>query len=378
MLKWLLEQDFMPHGHCYYWRPDILWTYVVSDSVIALAYYSIPVTLVYFASKRKDFPFRGVLALFAAFIILCGTTHILDIITIWNPIYAVDAIIKAATALVSIATALVMIPLVPIALSMRSPAELETANNLLLVEIQRRGEAEKQLETAVEDLRRSNDELEQFASAASHDLQAPLRAVVNFTQLLKRDLDGKLSKDTEEYLGLIEDGGSRMQMLIKDLLQVAHVSQERGDAAAVDMNRALETACGQLQFIIKESGAIIRAAKLPPVLGHEVLIAQLLQNLVGNALKYVDATVKPDIEITATREQDHWHFVVADNGIGIAENQLKAIFVIFRRLHTQDRFSGSGIGLSLCKKIVDWHKGRIWAESMPGKGSQFHFTLPAA
>jgi chemotaxis family two-component system sensor kinase Cph1 len=378
MLQWLLKQDFMPHGHCYFWRPDILWTHVLSDGIIALAYFSIPVTLVYFLSKRKDFPFRGVLALFAAFIILCGTTHILGIITVWKPVYAVDGLVKAITALVSIATALVIVPLVPIALSMRSPAELEAANQLLEAEVERRREVEKRLEAAVENLYRSNEELEQFASAASHDLQSPLRAVVNFTQLLKSHAEGKLDKDANEFLGFIEEGGKRMQALITDLLQVSRVGKEDAKMEVVPMQQVLQKANSQLQLNLQESGATVHADNLPNVLGHEGHLLQLLQNLIGNAIKYVAPGVKPEVWITAARENNHWHFVVADNGIGIEEKHLKTVFAIFRRLHTQDQYPGSGIGLAICKKIIERHKGRIWIESEPGKGSKFHFTLPAA
>jgi two-component system, chemotaxis family, sensor kinase Cph1 len=378
MLQWLFEKDFMPHGHCYFWRPDILWTHVLSDGIIALAYFSIPVTLVYFLNKRRDFPFRGVLALFAAFIILCGTTHILGIITVWKPIYAIDGLVKAATALVSIATALVLIPLVPIALGMRSPAELEAANKLLQEEIERRRETEARLEVAVEKLHRSNEELEQFASIASHDLQSPLRAIVNFTQLLKGKVEGKLDKDAGEFLDFIEQGGKRMQSLISDLLQVARINKGLPEMTVVSMNQVLESVREQLRLSLEETGATLEATDLPDVLGHEGQLVQLLQNLIGNAAKYVAPGVKPVIRIRATREQNDWHFVVADNGIGIKPEHLKSIFVIFRRLHRDDQYPGSGIGLSVCKKIIERHQGRIWVTSKPDKGSEFHFTLPVA
>jgi two-component system, chemotaxis family, sensor kinase Cph1 len=378
MLQWLFEKDFMPHGHCYFWRPDILWTHVLSDGIIALAYFSIPVTLVYFLNKRRDFPFRGVLALFAAFIILCGTTHIFGIITVWKPIYAIDGLVKAATALVSIATALVIIPLVPIALGMRSPAELEAANQSLQEEIGRRRETESSLETAIDKLHRSNEELEQFASIASHDLQSPLRSIVNFTQLLKQNAEGKLDKDAEEFLGFIEQGGKRMQSLISDLLQVARINKGLPEMTVVSMNQVLESVREQLRLSLEETGATLEATDLPDVLGHEGQLVQLLQNLVGNATKYVAPGVKPVIRIRATREQNDWYFVVADNGIGIQPEHLKSIFVIFHRLHLDDQYPGSGIGLSICQKIIERHKGRIWVTSEPDKGSEFHFTLPAA
>ncbi len=378
MLQWLLEQDFMPHGHCYFWRPDILWTHVISDAVVALAYYSIPITLVYFASKRKDIPFREVLGLFAAFIILCGTTHIMGIVTVWKPLYVIDGMIKAATALVSIVTAAVLIPLVPVALSMRSPAELEAANLLLREEVERRRTAERRLEAAVENLYRSNEELEQFASAASHDLQSPLRAVVNFTQMLRESCAGRLTSEDQEFMSYIEDGGKRMQSLITDLLQISRIGKQEAAPEPVSMDKALEQAKRQLQANIAEKGAVVEVAgPLPEVMGNVAQLTQLMQNLIGNAIKYTSAETRPHIRVSAAREENLWHFVVADNGIGIPEKHLRAVFVIFRRLHTEDEFPGTGIGLSLCKKIVEHHGGSIWAESDVGQGSRFHFTLPA-
>jgi signal transduction histidine kinase len=377
MLQWLLEQDFMPHGHCYFWRPDILWTHVLSDGIIALAYFSIPVTLVYFLSKRKDFPFRWVLALFAAFIILCGMTHIMGIITVWKPIYAVDGMVKAATALVSIATALMIVPLVPIVLSMRSPAELEAANRLLETEVSRRREVEKRLGAAVEDLHRSNEELEQFTSVASHDLQSQLRAVINYTQLLKGSTEGQLDKKNGELLDFIEAGGNRMQGLITKMSQLSEIGRETGDATVVSMNLALEDACKQQQSCIQKSGLAIQAETLPDVTGHAGQLSMLLQNLLVNATKYMAPGLKPVVRISATRENDHWHFVVADNGIAIDQKYLKEVFAIFRQPHIQDLYPGSGIGLSICKKIVARHHGRIWVDSEAGRGNQFHFTLPA-
>src|ERR1041384_2038566 len=142
MLDWLLNGNFMPHGHCYFWRPDILWTHVISDALIAAAYFSIPVTLIYFVRRRRDLPFPWILLLFAAFILLCGTTHILSIITVWKPIYALDGVIKGITAATSVVTAIALVPLVPMALMLRSPRELERANQRLELEATRRERAE--------------------------------------------------------------------------------------------------------------------------------------------------------------------------------------------------------------------------------------------
>ena len=377
MFNWLFERDFMPHGHCWLWRPDILWTHVVSDGVIALAYFSIPVTLLYFARQRKDLPFRWVFAFFAAFIVLCGTTHIFNIWTIWTPVYPMEGVIKGLTALVSIVTASALVPLVPEALRLRSPRELEDINQKLQAEITTRREVEHKLELTVENLYRSNQELEQFANVASHDLQSPLRGIISFTQLLRRECQNKVSKEADEFFESIERSGKHMNALINDLLQLSRVDVTSAPPAKVNMGAAVEQARVQLGANLKTKGTLLHVGEMPDVMGDQAQLSQLFQNLIENAAKFQKPGVKPDIRVSAAREGDEWHLVVEDNGIGIPPGQLENIFIIFRRLHGSDEFPGTGIGLSLCKKIVERHGGRIWAESTPGKGSRFHFTLRA-
>lgn len=377
MWQWLLQNGFMPHGFCYQWRPDILWMHVVSDAVVALAYFSIPLTLIYFLRHRRDIPFRWLIGLFAAFIILCGLTHVFGIWTVWQPVYGLEGLVKAMTALVSIFTAMALVPIIPEALKLRSPAELEAANRQLEAEVESRRAAERRLEEVVENLYRSNEELEQFAYIASHDLQAPLRTVVSFSGLLQQECRGRLGPNADEYCQFIVDGGVRMQALINDLLQLSRVNRDTALPAPVSMGEALGDASRQLQGMIRDRGAVIEAGTLPVVMGNPVQLSQLLQNLLANAIKYQPAGQTPCIRISADRRGDDWHFVIEDNGIGIPEKHLQTIFEIFRRLHTDDQYPGTGIGLSLCKKIVARHGGRIWAESEPGRGSRFHFTLRA-
>jgi chemotaxis family two-component system sensor kinase Cph1 len=377
MWQWLLQNGFMPHGFCYQWRPDILWMHVVSDAVVALAYFSIPVTLIYFLRHRRDIPFRWLIGLFAAFIILCGLTHVFGIWTVWQPVYGLEGVVKALTALVSIFTALALVPIIPEALKLRSPAELEAANRQLEAEIESRRAAERRLEEVVENLCRSNEELEQFAYIASHDLQAPLRTVVSFSGLLQQECRGQLSASADEYCRYIVEGGKRMQAQIYDLLQLSRINRDAAQPVVVSMRAVLEDATRQLQAMIRDHGAVIVAGELPEVMGNPAQLSQLFQNLLGNAIKYQSPGHKPHIRISAERAGDDWHFVIEDNGIGIAGKHLEAIFEIFRRLHTEDEYPGTGIGLSLCKKIVARHGGRIWAESEPGRGSRFHFTLRA-
>jgi signal transduction histidine kinase len=245
-------------------------------------------------------------------------------------------------------------------------------------EIENRKAAEQKLEAAVVDLYRSNEELEQFAYVASHDLQTPLRAIVSFSQMLEEEVRGKVSPAADEFLDFIHDGGRRMQALIQDLLQLSRIGKEAKPPKKVSIAAVVDVACRQLRADINEKKAQVTTGKLPDVMGNETELAQLFQNLIGNAIKYTTSGTTPEVRITAERKADNWHFVVKDNGIGIPEEYQRTVFVIFRRLHAIDQYPGTGIGLSLCKKIVERHRGEIWVESTPGKGSSFHFTLPAA
>ena len=227
-----------------------------------------------------------------------------------------------------------------------------------------------------EELRRSNQELEQFAYVASHDLQEPLRMVAGFTQLLAKRYQGKLDKDADEFIAFAVDGATRMQALIKDLLAYSRVGTRGGPFTAVDCNAALAKVLDNLKAAISDAQATVTQDSLPTVAGDETQIQQLLQNLIGNGIKYHDSR-PPQIHVGCARDGDMWRFSVKDNGIGIEPEHAERIFVIFQRLHTQKEFPGTGIGLALCKKIVERHRGRIWVESEPGKGSTFYFTLPA-
>jgi signal transduction histidine kinase len=238
-------------------------------------------------------------------------------------------------------------------------------------------EAEKSLAEKVAELARSNAELEQFAYAASHDLQEPLRAITGYTTLLAKRYKGKLDRDAEEFIDFAVDGANRMQRLINDLLLYSRVGTGRKEFTLLDFKALLADALLSLKAAIDESGACVTQDTLPKVCGDETQLRQLLQNLIGNALKYRDRE-PPRIHIGCARERDRWILSVKDNGIGIDPQYAERIFAIFQRLHTGQEYPGTGIGLALCKKIVDRHGGRIWVESAPGRGATFYFTLPAS
>jgi light-regulated signal transduction histidine kinase (bacteriophytochrome) len=255
--------------------------------------------------------------------------------------------------------------------------ELREANANLSVELDERRRAEHLLARHAEELARSNDELEQFAYVASHDLQEPLRMVASFTQLLGRRYRGKLDQDADEFIGFAVDGANRMQRLINDLLAYSRVGSRRKPLGPIDCNAVMQLARDNLAKAVEESGTVIYQNPLPVVLGDEVQLLQVFQNLIANAIKFRGAD-PPQIQVTAERRGPEWVFAIKDNGIGIAPEHQERIFSIFQRLHHRSDYPGTGIGLAICKKIVERHGGRIWVESQPGRGSTFYFSLPEA
>ncbi|WP_239511277.1 PAS domain S-box protein [Burkholderia sp. JP2-270] len=659
--RFFVASGFAPHGYCLQWSPGLIWTYVVADAIIALSYYSIPVALWIFARRRTDLPFSWLFLMFAVFILACGTTHLISILDIWQPVYWLDASVKTITAAASLATAVVIWPLMPKALALPSPMQLDQANRDLVREIAARQEAESQLraltheleqrvatrtaefesvnealrrkvaeheraelairdsqqqlqsivdnattvisvkqadrryvlvnrrfedvfhirrqdasgktddqlfpaeraamyrkaddrvlagevveteETVIVDgqlhtflsvgfpikdfggrivsiggistdiserkraeerlrlvveaapnamvmvnrggqivlvnsqtervfgysrdelvgqsierlvparfrdqhpghraaflaapksrpmgagrhltglrrdgtelpveiglnpietdegmfvlaaivditeriraeealrertdeLARSNRDLEQFAYVASHDLQEPLRAVAGPLQLLQRRYQGQLDARADEYIGHAVEGATRMQALIEDLLAYSRVGRSDNPFQSMQCAAALDNALNNLAVALEEAGAEVHRGFLPTVQAIPSQLTLLFQNLVGNAVKFRRNDGPLQIRVGAEPGADGWLFRVEDNGIGIDAQYFERIFLIFQRLHTRRDYPGTGIGLALCKRIVERHGGRIWVESEPGKGATFLFTLPA-
>jgi PAS domain S-box-containing protein len=235
--------------------------------------------------------------------------------------------------------------------------------------------ADQHLADKVAELHRSNEELAQFAYTASHDLQEPLRMVVSYTQLLARRYKGKLDSDADEFIHYAVDGASRMQRLIQDLLALSRVGTKGRDLVDTSSERALLHALRNLQAAIVESGAQVTHNQLPNVLADESQLTALFQNLVGNAIKY-HREGTPHVTVSAARDgPGNWLFSVQDDGIGIEAKYFDVIFGMFQRLHKREEFGGTGIGLAICKKIVERHGGSISVESEPGRGSTFRFAL---
>jgi signal transduction histidine kinase len=239
-------------------------------------------------------------------------------------------------------------------------------------------ELERRVAERTRELRRSNDELRQFAYVASHDLQEPLRMVSSFVDLFLRRHGQSIDSDGEELLRYVVDGVQRMRQLINDLLAYARLERSPTTSGNVDCERALESALENLQVALQESGARVTHGPLPHVRGDEQQIVQLLQNLIGNSIKFHRPDVAPRINLQAATSGDEFTFTLEDNGIGIEPEHRERVFQVFQRLNPREQYPGTGIGLAICRKIVEQHLGRIWIGASVAPGSVFHFTLPRA
>ncbi|MBU0622398.1 MAG: PAS domain S-box protein [Gammaproteobacteria bacterium] len=259
--------------------------------------------------------------------------------------------------------------------AVRSSADMITHYVLEFSDITEFKHAQDELQQRTRELSRSNQELEQFAYVASHDLQEPLRMVASYTQLIAQRYRGKLDKDADEFIEFAVDGATRMQAIINDLLMLSRVGTRNVAFTRTDVKQSLDKALANLRLVIAESGADIVCEALLVLDADGSQLTQLFQNLIGNALKFRGDRA-PQIKIGAVQQDGDWQFHVRDNGIGIAPEHFERIFLMFQRLHGKREYPGTGIGLTICKKIVERHGGRIWIESEAGKGTTFLFTIP--
>ncbi len=235
-------------------------------------------------------------------------------------------------------------------------------------------EANEKLVERSQALERSNRELEQFAYVASHDLQEPLRSIGGFTQLLGKKYHGQMDEEADEYINFVTDGVNRMQRLIKDLLLFSRLGRMGGQLIKTELSEVVANTKLNLRFAIDEAGATIHNEDLPALVVDKLQLGHLFQNLISNAIKF-RADRPPHVNISVIEKKGHYQFAVSDNGIGIDPEYVDRVFLIFQRLHTKEEYQGSGIGLAICKKIVELHGGKIWLESKPNQGSTFYFTI---
>lgn len=362
-IRGLFDYDQWPaRWQCGYWSDFHGWLYIISELMVWTAYFLIPLIIInYFYKKRETIRFRRVYLLFATFILLCGSTHFIDALMFWIPMYRFNAVVRLATGIVSLFTVYHLFKVLPDLFKQRTNMELER-------EIARREEAERKLAEA-------NLGLQAFAYVASHDLQEPLRKIRTFSGMLYDFNKDNFDQRSRGYAEKIIASSQRMQTLIQDVLNLSTISEEV-KLEPVDTTRAVAKAIEDLDFRIQETNAIIDVGILPSVKGHHMYLSQLFFNLIGNAIKFNDKT--PHVQITGERVGDRVNIIVADNGIGMRREDLQKIFETFQRLHGKTQYEGTGIGLAIVKKIVEVHGGKIHVESKVGEGTTFIVELQAA
>jgi signal transduction histidine kinase len=411
LARWFSASSFLPHGYCFTWDPALLWSLVVGDGLIALAYFSIPVALLTLLRKRRDIGQSGVAGLFAAFIFLCGITHLLSIWTIWVPDYWVEAAVKLVTGVVSVATAVLLWPLIPKVLRLPSVNQLQAAIARLETEAVERRRAEARLAHVNADLERRiqerTAELErevaerqrlqeadrarqaaelasaaksEFLSRMSHELRTPLNAVLGFAQLSGRALgDGDVAR-TRTYLQHIEDGGWHLVRMIDDILDISRIEQGRQSftIGAVDLDAVIAEAHAMAQPLAAERHVALVcdfSGPLPPVKADRTRLIQVMTNLLSNATKF--NRNGGEVHIAAEpRNERQLEIRVRDTGLGMSQAQLAQLFQPFNRLGRERLgIPGTGIGLVLVRHLVEQMGGTIEVQSTEGVGTTVIVTL---
>jgi signal transduction histidine kinase len=374
--------EFMPHGMCYMWNPAVIWLHVVSDALIALAYYSIPLTLIYFVRKRKDLVFDWIFVCFAVFIVACGTTHVMEILNIWHPTYWLSGVIKAITAVTSIVTAILLVRLVPKALALRGPQEWQRINENLQHEISDRklaaekiSELNRELLRQTEKLETANKELETFAYSVSHDLRAPLRHIEGFIDLFRAEMSAP-TENGRHYLNVISNSSKQMGVLIDNLLSFSRMGREEMKQEWIETAAMVEGVRDQLSIEMRNRNIEWRIGTLPRVYVDGALFKQVWMNLLENAIKYTRNRDRAEISIDCVEKNDEFEFSIKDNGAGFDMRYADKLFGVFQRLHYKEDFEGTGIGLATVQRIIVRHGGRTWAQAEVDKGATFYFTLP--
>ncbi|MEH2326111.1 MAG: ATP-binding protein [Nostoc sp.] len=384
------SNGFVAHGHCYLWKTGLVWLHIISDATIALAYYSIPFLIIYFISKRKDVPFNRVFLLFGAFIITCGTGHLMDIWTLWHPDYWIAGALKALTAIISIYTAFALFYLMPQALTLPSPAQLEVINRALSTEIVERKHIEKELRLEQEVTQNSSQAKSEFLANMSHELRTPLNGILGYTQIIQRT--ESLSEKGRKGVGIIYQCGSHLLTLINDVLDLSKIEARKLELYPVDFYLpAFIDSVTEICRIRAEQKVIAFQIELDPDLptgihADEKRLRQVLINLLSNAIKFTNqgsVTFKVQVigqESNANGKTNYKiRFQVIDTGTGIIPEQAEKIFLPFEQVGNQKRQSeGTGLGLAISQNIVLLMGSQIQVQSTLGKGSTFWFeaTLP--
>ncbi|MCG6136661.1 MAG: ATP-binding protein [Nostoc sp. LLA-1] len=387
MLAFFYSNGFIPHGHCYLWKTGLVWLHIISDATIALAYYSIPILLIYFISQRRDLPFNGVFLLFGAFIIACGTGHLMEIWTLWYPDYWIAGGLKALTAIISIYTAFALIYLIPQALTLPSPTQLEAINRVLADEIVQRKRIEKELRQAEEIANNSNQAKSEFLANMSHELRTPLNGILGYTQILQRT--ESLSDKGKKGISIIYECGSHLLTLINDVLDLAKIEARKLELNSIDFYLpAFLDSVSEICRIRAEQKVINFYLQLDPdlptgVRADEKRLRQVLINLLGNAIKFTQqGSVIFKIKVINRGENNNGkiiykiRFEIADTGTGMTPEQVNKIFLPFEQVGNQKRQTeGTGLGLAITQRIIYLMNSQIQVTSEFGVGSTFWFDL---
>jgi len=349
---------FMPHSMCYMNDPRMVWLHVVSDMFIGLAYVCISSTLAYLVFRaNRNIPFHWMFLAFGLFIVSCGFTHFMEVLTVWHPVYWLAGYVKVITAVASVTTAVALFPLVP-----RIFATIDT------VQISE----ERRVKVA-----EANRELERFASSISHDLRAPLRTMRGMALALKQDYASQLDATAQNYADKIMGASERMDELIQDLLTYSRMNLEQFELKRVDLRAAIEEVTELIAANIKERDAMVSLeGEFGPAKASPTLLNQVISNLLTNAIKFTGPGVKPRVTVRGEVNPASVRIYVKDNGIGIAPEHQERIFKMFERLHTVSEYPGTGVGLAIVQRAVARMGGRLGLESEPGKGSCFWIELP--
>lgn len=346
----------MPHELCYLREPKLVWLHVISDLLIGVAYVSISVTLAYLVFKAsKGIPFHWVFIAFGLFIVSCGFTHFMEVWVVWEPVYWLSGYVKVVTAAASVATAIALFPLVP------------KIFNLI--------KAAQQSEERRIEIEQLNQELERFNYSVAHDLRGPLRGIFGFSEILREDCTAELSPEALAHIERIQTSASHMDTLISDLLKYATIGRQQLNLTAVSLDEVFQATLGLMGAeIASRKAEVVATTPLPAVLGDATLLQVVFQNLIGNAIKFVAADVRPRVEISAKVHPGLVTFCFTDNGLGIPPEAQGRIFKLFERFHAQH--VGTGIGLPIVHRAVERLNGEISVEPAPrGTGTRFTVTV---
>ena len=364
--------SFMPHGYCLLWRPDLVALHAISDGVIAICYFTIPACLWYFAKRRTDLEFRGLFLLFAAFILCCGLTHLIALITLWDPIYVTDGLVKALTAIVSVASVYALLPVIPKALALPGFAETLRANREMARVV---AEREALVADRTSELTAANRELEAFAATIAHDLRSPLRSINGFSQVLVEEYSGALDTSGQEIVNRIRLATLRMSTDIDDLLLLSRLARTPVQICEVNLSSMAEVIVSDLQGrspnrkvdVLVKDGMVARCDRN--------LMRIAVSHLVKNAWKFTSREEQARILFGCKTWRGRDVFYVEDNGVGFDMAYATKLFHPFHRLHSPTEFPGNGMGLALVARIIARHGGQVKAKSSLGKGTRIIFTL---